>query len=201
MHINMSLFKDGKNAFCDESDPRGLSSLAYNFIAGLLEHVQGFCAVTNPLINSYKRLNHGLEAPCCMTWSTSNRSSLVRIPDSRGQSTRIELRNPDPTCNPYLAFAVCLAAGLDGIERGLTPPQEVRENIYEMDPAVRAARGIEFLPETLKDSINAMMLDHVITDALGPHVTSHYVAGKQREWINYCAQISQWELDNYLIIY
>ena len=121
MHMNMSLFRDGKNAFYDPSDTRQLSPLAYQFIAGLLKHAQGFCAITNPLVNSYKRLVPGYEAPCHLAWSTGNRSALIRIPTPRGQGTRVELRSPDPSCNPYLAFAACLAAGLDGIEQQLTP--------------------------------------------------------------------------------
>ncbi len=129
MHVNMSLFRDGKNVFDDEKGRKGLSKEALSFIAGLLMHVRGMCAVTNPLVNSYKRLVPGYEAPCYVAWSASNRSTLIRIPATRGQGTRVELRNPDPSCNPYLAFAVCLAAGLDGIEKGMTPPPEVTENI------------------------------------------------------------------------
>ena len=123
MHTNMSLFQGGKNAFYDPDDPKGLSKEAYSFIAGLLAHVKGMAAVTNPLVNSYKRLVPGYEAPCYLAWSASNRSALIRIPAARGQSTRVELRSPDPACNPYLELAVCLAAGLDGIEKGLTPPR------------------------------------------------------------------------------
>ncbi len=146
MHINMSLFRDGKNIFFDEKGEKQLSSLAYSFIAGLLEHVKGFTALTNPLVNSYKRLVPGYEAPCYLAWSASNRSALIRIPAARGQSTRVELRSPDPACNPYLAVAACLAAGLDGIQRGLTPPPEITGNIYEMDDSTRAASGIQALP-------------------------------------------------------
>ena len=137
MHTNMSLFKNGKNVFCDPDGEKGLSKEAYAFIAGLLRHVKGMAAVTNPLVNSYKRLVPGYEAPCYLSWSASNRSALIRIPASRGQGTRVELRSPDPSCNPYLAFAVCLAAGLDGIEKGMTPPAEITENIYAMDAAAR----------------------------------------------------------------
>ena len=132
MHVNMSLFRDGQNAFYDPADPRKLSLLAYQFIAGLLDHVQGFCAVTNPLVNSYKRLVPGYEAPCHLAWSTGNRSALIRIPTPRGSGTRVELRSPDPSCNPYLAFAVCLAAGLDGIQRRLSPTAESNENLYAL---------------------------------------------------------------------
>ena len=146
MHVNMSLFRDGKNAFYDEADPRQLSPLAYQFIAGLLGHVRGFCAVTNPLVNSYKRLVPGYEAPCHLAWSTGNRSALIRIPTPRGSGTRVELRSPDPACNPYLALAVCLAAGLDGIERQLTPPEPLSGNLYELggglrDPAAARLSG------------------------------------------------------------
>lgn len=201
MHINMSLFQNGKNAFFDEADPRKLSPLAYRFIAGLLAHVQGFCAVTNPLVNSYKRLVPGYEAPCYLAWSAANRSALIRIPASRGQSTRVELRCPDPSCNPYLALAVCLAAGLDGIEKGLEPPAEITENIFEMDPAARAARGIANLPDTLETAIAAMQADPVVTETLGKHVTTQYVNGKLAEWDAYRTQVSQWEIDRYLVTY
>ena len=201
MHVNMSLFREGKNVFYDEHDPRHLSPLAYQFIAGLLAHAQGFCAVTNPLVNSYKRLVPGYEAPCYPAWSSSNRSALIRIPAPRGQSTRVELRSPDPSCNPYLAFAVCLAAGLDGIARGMTPPEEVTENIYRMDDAALTARGIQRLPGTLEAAIHAMGADPVVTDALGPHVTAQYITGKLREWEEYRTQVSQWELEKYLVTY
>ena len=201
MHVNMSLFRDGKNAFYDEADPRKLSPLAYQFIAGLLDHVQGFCAITNPLVNSYKRLVPGYDAPCYPAWSSSNRSALIRIPNPRGEGTRVELRNPDPSCNPYLTFAVCLAAGLDGIERGLTPPAEITENIYAMSPAELAARGIENLPGTLDTAIAALSADQVVLDALGPHVSAQYINGKLREWEEYRTQVSQWELDKYLVTY
>lgn len=201
MHVNMSLFQDGKNVFYDERDPRHLSPLAYQFIAGLLAHARSFCAITNPLVNSYKRLVPGYEAPCYLAWSSSNRSTLIRIPAPRGQSTRVELRSPDPSCNPYLAFAVCLAAGLDGIERGMTPPEEITENIYRMDDAALDSHGIQRLPGTLEAAIHAMEADPVVTDALGPHVTAQYVTGKLREWEGYRTQVSQWELDRYLVTY
>ena len=201
MHVNMSLFKNGENVFFDDSDPRKLSALAYQFIAGLLAHVQGFCAVTNPLVNSYKRLVPGYEAPCYLAWSTGNRSALVRIPTPRGQSTRVELRSPDPSCNPYLALAACLAAGLDGIEKGLTPPGEISENLNVMPAAALKAQGIAKLPGTLEAAIHALEADSVITDALGPHVTAQYITGKLREWEEYRTQVSQWELKKYLVTY
>ncbi len=146
MHTNMSLFQGGKNAFYDPDDPKGLSKEAYSFIAGLLAHVKGMAAVTNPLVNSYKRLVPGYEAPCYLAWSASNRSALIRIPAARGQSTRVELRSPDPACNPYLELAVCLAAGLDGIEKGLTPPPEVTENIFDMNAAARKLTASTLCP-------------------------------------------------------
>ena len=198
MHVNMSLFRDGQNAFFDGADPRGLSPLAYQFIAGLLEHVQGFCAVTNPLVNSYKRLVPGYEAPCHLAWSTGNRSALIRIPTPRGAGTRVELRSPDPSCNPYLAFAVCLAAGLDGIQRRLTPPAESNENLYAI-AADLEAQGVRRLPASLEAAIHALEADSVVTAALGEHVTNQYVTGKLREWEQYRAQVTQWELDQYLV--
>ena len=197
MHVNMSLFRDGKNAFYDEADPRHLSPLAYQFIAGLLGHVRGCCAVTNPLVNSYKRLVPGYEAPCHLAWSTGNRSALVRIPTPRGNSTRVELRSPDPACNPYLALAACLAAGLDGIEQQMTPPAPLTGNLYE----VGDASGIQRLPGSLEEAVRALEADSVITDALGAHVTEQYLAGKRRECRSYAAQVSQWELEQYLVAY
>lgn len=201
MHVNMSLFRDKENAFYDQSDPRKLSPLAYGFIAGLLAHAQGFCAVTNPLVNSYKRLVSGYEAPSCLAWSSCNRSVLIRIPAHRGQDTRVELRSPDPSCNPYLAFAACLAAGLDGIERNLTPPEETAENLYAMDAEQLRSLGIASLPDTLESAIYALKADRVITGALGPHVTGQYVTGKLREWNEYRSQVTPWELGKYLVTY
>ena len=201
MHTNMSLFRDGKNAFYDPSDPRGLSKEAYSFIAGLLAHVKGMAAVTNPLVNSYKRLVPGYEAPCYLAWSASNRSALIRIPAARGQSTRVELRCPDPCCNPYLALAVCLAAGLDGIEKGMIPPPEITDNIYEMDDKARAERGIESLPGTLADAIDLLKADQVMLDTLGEHVASNYIAGKEKEWNEYRTRVSSWEREKYMTIF
>ena len=201
MHVNMSLFQNGRNAFYDETAPNQLSPLATQFIAGLLAHARGFCALTNPLVNSYKRLVPGYEAPCYPAWSTSNRSALIRIPAPRGQGTRVELRSPDPTCNPYLVFAACLAAGLDGIEQGLTPPAPISRNIYEMTAEERSACGLESLPGTLEAAIRALEADRVVLDALGPHTALQYITGKLREWEEYRTQVSQWELDKYLVTY
>lgn len=201
MHINMSLFRDGKNVFYNPNGERELSSEAYAFMAGLLAHVRGFTAVTNPLVNSYKRLVRGYEAPTYVAWSSSNRSSLIRIPASRGVGTRIELRSPDPCCNPYLALAVCLAAGLDGIERFMTPPSEVTENLYEMDEAGRRAKGIEDLPGDLNEALELMQQDQLVMDTLGPHVGQAYLDSKKAEWEAYRAHVSDWEREKYIIAY
>ena len=201
MHTNMSLFKDGKNVFADPSDPLGLSKEAYSFIAGLLHHVRAMTAVTNPLVNSYKRLVPGYEAPCYLAWSASNRSALIRIPAARGQATRVELRCPDPACNPYLALSVCLAAGLDGIEKGMTPPDEITENIFAMDEATRTAKGISSLPGSLKEAVDALQADALICDTLGEHVTTQYTEGKKKEWDAYRTHVSAWEIERYLVTY
>ncbi|WP_294549949.1 type I glutamate--ammonia ligase [uncultured Pseudoflavonifractor sp.] len=201
MHTNMSLFRDGKNVFYDPNDERGLSREAYSFIAGLLRHVPGMAAITNPLVNSYKRLVPGYEAPCYLAWSASNRSALIRIPASRGQSTRVELRSPDPACNPYLAFAVCLTAGLDGIEKGLVPPAEITKNIYAMDPATREAHGIASLPGSLEEAIRLMEGDRLVLDTLGEHVANNYIEGKKKEWDEYRTRVSSWEREKYIINY
>ena len=201
MHTNMSLFKDGKNIFADPTDPKGLSKEAYAFIAGLLHHVCGMTAITNPLVNSYKRLVPGYEAPCYLAWSASNRSALIRIPAARGQATRVELRCPDPACNPYLALAVCLAAGLDGIEKGMVPPEEITENIFAMDAATRESKGIASLPGSLHSAIMAMKADELICSTLGEHVATQYIAGKLREWEEFRSHVSAWEVSRYLVIY
>ena len=199
MHLNMSLFKDGRNGFYDEGGQRQLSKTARSFIAGLLRHADGFTALTNPLVNSYKRLGAGYEAPRYKAWSSGNRSTLIRIPSVRGQSTRVELRSPDPSCNPYLAVAACLAAGLDGIAQGLEPPEEISGDVYAMDDAARAAQNIGALPETLKDALDAMEQDRLIMDVLGEHVARHYIQGKRKEWNEYQTRVSSWELEKYLV--
>ena len=201
MHINMSLFKDGKNVFFDPDGERKLSKDAYHFIAGLLTHVKGMTAITNPLVNSYKRLVPGYEAPCYLAWSASNRSALIRIPAARGQSTRVELRNPDPSCNPYLALAVCLAAGLDGIERELEPPAEITENIFEMNETQRAACGIEDLPDSLEHALDSLQADPLMAEVLGPHIYAQFIAGKKKEWEEYRTRVSSWEIAKYMVMY
>lgn len=201
MHTNMSLHRNGENLFYDPAGKRELSHECYSFIAGLLTHVRAMTSVTNPLVNSYKRLVPGYEAPCYLAWSASNRSALVRIPASRGQSTRVELRCPDPACNPYLALSVCLAAGLDGIKENLMPPEEITDNIYAMDPDERRAQGIDNLPVTLLDAVNCAELDPLILNTLGEHVFTRLLAGQKAEWYDYRTRITKWELDKYMVIY
>ncbi len=201
MHINMSLYKDGKNVFFDENGERQLSKEAYSFIAGILAHVKGLTALTNPLVNSYKRLVPGYEAPCYLAWSASNRSALIRIPASRGMGTRVELRCPDPSANPYLALAGCLAAGLDGIEKGLTPPDEVTDNIFAMTEKTRKKNGIDSLPGDLSESLDALEDDQLLVDVLGDHCFEQYVSGKRAEWDAYRTQVTDWETNRYLGVY
>jgi glutamine synthetase len=198
MHVNMSLFRDGKNAFEDAQDPLGLSKIAYHFIAGILKHSKAITAITNPLVNSYKRLVPGYEAPCYVAWSARNRSPLIRVPSSRGQSTRIELRSPDPSANPYLSLALCLMAGLDGIRNELTPPAQVTGNIYEMTEEERQAAGIGYLPETLIEAVRELEQDSLMMETLGAHVAPRYVEAKQREWNEYRMHVSNWEQMKYL---
>ena len=201
LHLHQSLFKDGKNAFYDEKAAGGLSAVCMQFVAGLLEHAQALTAICNPLVNSYKRLVPGYEAPVYIAWSERNRSPLIRIPARRGNSTRIELRSPDPSCNPYLALAVTLAAGLDGIKKGMTPPPPVNRNVFTMSAEERLAEGILSLPGTLREALTALAQDDVIQDALGPHVYEAFMEAKQIEWDIYRGQVHQWELDQYLSIF
>jgi glutamine synthetase len=201
MHTHMSLFKGEANAFYDERDPLQLSSVAYSFVAGLLEHAPGFVAVTNPLVNSYKRLVPGYEAPTNVAWSAANRSAMIRIPARRGIGTRAELRMIDPSCNPYLAATVCLASGMDGIERGLKPPPPVNKNIFEMTVREKRRHRVRELPGTLRLALDALERDQVITDALGPHLIDSFLTAKRQEWQEYVATVHQWELDRYLATY
>ncbi|MDK2799329.1 MAG: glutamine synthetase [Clostridiales bacterium] len=201
MHTNQSLVKDGKNAFYDPNDKLGLSEIAYNYIAGILKHVKGMTAITNPIVNSYKRLVPDYEAPVYIAWSAKNRSPLIRIPAARGESTRIEMRNPDPSCNPYLALAVSLAAGLDGIKNKLKPPASVEKNIFKMDAEIRKKHGIENLPGNLYEAIQELEKDEVIKKTLGSHVYERYVEAKLIEWEQYKTKVHQWEIDQYLTRY
>ena len=198
MHINMSLFKGDKNIFYDAGGKHGLSREAYGFIAGIMEHIKAITAITNPLVNSYKRLVPGYEAPCYCAWSANNRSALIRIPLVRGRTTRVELRSPDPASNPYLALAVCLAAGLDGMERGLTPPPEINDDLFAMTDEERRAREIDLLPATLWEALEELKQDQFILDVLGPHVSKAYISGKEKEWEEYRTQVSEWERRKYL---
>lgn len=201
MHTNMSLMKDGKNAFFDNDKQYGLSDTALHFIAGILAHVKAITAVANPLVNSYKRLVPGYEAPVYIAWSASNRSTLIRVPAARGMGTRVELRSPDPACNPYLEMALCLAAGLDGIKKGLMPPESISKNIYEMSATELKDFGIEHLPDTLKHAVDELEKDEVMKATLGEHIYNKYVEGKRREWMKYKISVSDWEINRYLMKY
>lgn len=202
MHINMSLAtEEGKNIFADENGKIGLSDDAYHFIAGIMKHARGMSAITNPLVNSYKRLVPGYEAPVYIAWSAKNRSPLIRIPASIGNGTRVELRNPDPTANPYLVLALCLAAGLDGIKNKIEVPESVDCNIYEMTPGERRAAGIENMPADLKEAVDCLVADEFLCSVLGEHITTKYVEAKMKEWENYTTRVSQWEIDEYLYKY
>ena len=202
MHINMSLAtEEGKNIFADENGKIGLSDDAYHFIAGIMKHARGMSAITNPLVNSYKRLVPGYEAPVYIAWSAKNKSPLIRIPASRGNGTRVELRNPDPTANPYLVLALCLAAGLDGIKNKIEVPESVDCNIYEMTPGERRAAGIENMPADLKEAVDCLVADEFLCSVLGEHITTKYVEAKMKEWENYTTRVSQWEIDEYLYKY
>jgi glutamine synthetase len=198
MHTHQSLFANGKNAFHDPKGKWDLSDVALSYIAGLLEHARGFCAVTNPLVNSYKRLVPGYEAPVNVAWSMRNRSPLVRIPDKRGTGTRCELRMPDPSANPYLALAVQLAAGLDGLERKLVPTDPVDKNIFEMSFRERRRYRIDELPRDLHEALECLDKSPVIRDALGEHIYERFVEAKQGEWNEYIGQVSEWEKRRYL---
>ena len=199
MHINMSLSDmEGNNIFANPDDPNGLSKEAYSFIAGIMEHVRSMTAITNPIVNSYKRLVPGFEAPTYIAWSATNRSPLVRVPASRGAGTRVELRCPDCACNPYLAIAVCLAAGLDGIKRGLTPPESVQKDIYEMTEQERVEAGIGNLPSNLYEAIQEMKKSDFVKKVLGEEVFNKYIRAKSEEWDEYTSQVTDWEIDRYL---
>ena len=202
MHTNQSLFNlDGTNAFYDEKGPLELSPVAYKYIAGIMKNAKGFCAVTNPLVNSYKRLVAGYEAPVYVAWSASNRSALVRIPASRGMGTRTEVRCPDPTCNPYLAFAMMLGAGLDGIKNDLPVPDAVNADIFEMTAAEKKEAGIASLPANLYEAVQELKASPIALDALGPHILAKYIEGKEKEWDSFRIAITDWEHNTYLSRY
>ncbi|WP_459193331.1 type I glutamate--ammonia ligase [Halosimplex sp. J119] len=199
MHTHFSLFEDGENAFHDGDDEFDLSETAKQFIAGILDHAPAIAAVSNPTVNSYKRLVPGYEAPVYVAWSDRNRSALIRKPAARvPTASRIEARFPDPSCNPYLAFAALIHAGLDGIERELDCDDPVRENIYEFDEAKREEYGITTLPTNLGEALDALESDEVVQDALGEHVYENFVEAKTQEYDDYRVDVSDWELDRYL---
>ncbi|MCM3237607.1 type I glutamate--ammonia ligase [Heyndrickxia oleronia] len=201
MHCNLSLFKNGENAFVDPSGDLELSETAYQFIAGVIKHATNFTAVTNPTVNSYKRLVPGYEAPCYVAWSARNRSPLVRIPASRGLSTRIEVRSVDPAANPYLAMAVLLKSGLDGIKNKLKAPAPVDRNIYVMNKQEREDAGIIDLPGTLKQALDNLVSDEVMTSALGEHILEHFLEAKEIEWDMFRTTVHPWEREQYMQMY
>jgi len=201
MHTHMSLFASSANIFHDAKAPRQLSQACLNYIGGILRHAKGFCAITNPLVNSYKRLVPGYEAPTNIAWSEKNRSPLVRVPAARGVATRIELRMPDPSCNPYLALAVMLRAGLDGIDKKIDPGPPVNKNIFAMSHRERRHLRIDELPGNLSDALDELEKDELVRDTLGEHTFEHFLAAKREEWHDYIRHVSPWEVDRYLGAY
>ncbi|KQL54543.1 glutamine synthetase [Heyndrickxia shackletonii] len=198
MHSNLSLFNNGKNAFYDPNGELELSDVAYQFIAGVIKHAPNFTAVTNPTVNSYKRLVPGYEAPCYVAWSAQNRSPLIRIPASRGLSTRVEVRSVDPAANPYLAMAVLLKSGLDGIKNNLQAPAPVDRNIYVMNKQEREEAGIIDLPGTLIQALDKLKSDEVMVSALGSHILEHFLEAKEIEWDMFRTQVHPWEREQYM---
>jgi glutamine synthetase len=201
MHLHLSLFKGDTNAFHSDDDKYNLSDTARSFMAGLLRHAPEITAVTNQTVNSYKRLVPGFEAPVHISWARNNRSGLIRVPmPKRGSelATRIEYRSPDPTCNPYLAFSVILAAGLRGIAQGYTLPDEADSNLFEMGDDVLAKMGIEQLPQSLNDALRVMEKSELVAEALGEHIFEWFLRNKRAEWRSYKTHVSQFELDRYL---
>jgi glutamine synthetase len=201
MHTHMSLFSNDVNVFHDADAPMQLSRTCLNYIGGILRHAKGFCAITNPLVNSYKRLVPGYEAPTNIAWSEKNRSPLVRVPAERGNSTRIELRMPDPACNPYLALAVMLRAGLDGIEKNIDPGPPINKNIFTMSHRERRHLRIDELPSNLSEALDELEKDDLVRDTLGEHLFENLVAAKREEWLDYIKHVSPWEVDRYLGVY
>ncbi|WP_373751969.1 type I glutamate--ammonia ligase [Jeotgalibaca porci] len=201
MHCNMSLFNEEGNTFYDADSESGLSDTAYKFIAGLLHHAKAYTAICNPIINSYKRLVPGYEAPVYIAWSTQNRSPLIRIPASRGLSTRVELRSVDPSTNPYLALSTLLAAGLDGIASDIELPAPIDRNIYIMDAEDREANGIYDLPKNLAEAVEELKNNPLILDALGDHISRSFIEAKEIEIATYISQVTDWEINQYLRAY
>jgi len=206
MHVHQSLFdiKSKANAFYDKDHKYNLSKIAFNFIAGQIKHIDSMCAVLCPTVNSYKRLVSGYEAPVYVTWAGMNRSALVRVPKwfkDKQEAARIELRCPDPTCNPYLAFAVMLTAGLDGIKNDLQPPEPVEENIYELDGESLVQKNIALLPTSLAEALDALKKDKVLQDTLGKHLFERYIDVKIKEYDEFKKQVTNWEIETYLDIF
>ena len=198
MHLNMSLWKNGKNIFADSKNNLGISEEAFHFMAGVMEHANEMCLITNPLVNSYKRIVPGYEAPVDVSWSPSNRSPLIRVPAARGSGTRLEFRSPDSAANPYLALAVSLAAGLDGIKRKLTPGKGSMKNQYEMAEGEKQEAGINTLPRDMKEALEIFKQSTYMKELLGDHIFNKYVEAKSAEWESYQKFVSQWEVDRYL---
>ncbi len=201
MHVHQSLFKGDNNLFYDPNEKYQLSRLAMQYIGGILKHARNFSAITNPTVNSYKRLVPGYEAPVNVAWSEKNRSPLVRVPAKRGKSTRIELRMPDPACNPYLALAVMLKSGLDGIKNNIKAKDPVNKNIFTMSSREKQRLQIKELPANLFEAVELMEKDALIKEVLGEHVFNHFIAAKKAEWQEYITQVHQWEVDRYLSYY
>jgi len=201
MHTNISLFRENQNIFYDEKDPLNLSQEAYWFIGGLMKHARSLAALTNPIVNSYKRLVPGYEAPVYIAWSARNRSPLIRIPSAKGMSTRIELRCPDPSCNPYLALAGILAAGLDGIENKIQPPPPKDVNIYSLTKEEKINQCVDSLPADLGEAIEEMKKSELLREVLGEHIFEKYIEAKTEEWEDYVKQVTPWELKHYLTKY
>lgn len=198
MHLNMSLAKGGKNIFFDENDVHGLSQEAYYFIGGLMKHIKAITFITNPLVNSYKRLVPGYEAPTYIAWSANNRTPLIRIPESRKSNKRIELRSPDASANPYLALAVCLAAGIEGIKEKIEPPKEIGKNIFELNDEEKKELGIECLPGSLMEAVEEFEKDEFIQKVLGEELSQKFIKAKKAEYDEYCSHVSEWEIGEYL---
>jgi glutamine synthetase len=201
MHVHQSLYKNGKNAFYDRKAEDGLSPVARGYIAGVLRHCKDFCAVTNPLVNSFKRLVPGYEAPTHIAWSERNRSPLARVPARRGDGTRVEIRMPDPACNPYLALAVMLASGLDGVEQGWDPGPPVNKNIFTLSYRERRRHKIDSLPDNLGHAVDLFSKSKFMREVLGDHIFFQYTQAKQQEWNEYIALVHDWETDRYLALY
>lgn len=199
MHLNMSLFTQaGENAFFDPQDAKQLSQTAYHFLGGLMKHARAYTAVCNPIVNSYKRLVPGFEAPVYVAWSTSNRSPLIRIPSDRGMGTRVELRSADPSANPYLAIAAVLEAGLDGLRNELPAIHEVDENIYQMTSKERVEKDVRNLPDTLHNALKSLAKDEVIKGSMGDHIYHSFMEAKTREYDAYRQHVSDWERQRYM---